>query len=136
MLQWPLVEERCYLDETASHLGVDRTTLYRWIRAGTIHPRREPGGRQFFYRSELDDLMDPQGHITRPLMQLQDQLHGLAQKLRRLDPEIYPSAGQDARRLEGMAESLKPLISTYIEAQVPRPLGRPTKLSSRNQNSL
>jgi excisionase family DNA binding protein len=125
------MEERCYLDETASHLGVDRTTLYRWIRAGTIHPRREPGGRQFFYRSELDDLMDPQGHVTRPLMQLHDQLHRLAQKLRLLDPEAYPSARHDARRLEGMAESLKPLISTYIEVQVPNPLGRPSKLTHR-----
>ncbi len=130
MLQWVgNMDERCYLDETASHLGIDRTTLYRWIRAGYIHPHRQPGGRQFFYRAELNDLMDPDGHITRPLMQLHDLAHGLAQKLRRLDADVYESSRPDARQLEGMAESLKPLIGRYIAAQVPSSLGRPIKLS-------
>ena len=129
MLHFANMEERCYLDETATQLGIDRTTLYRWIRAGYIHPHREPGGRQFFYRGELDDLIDPDGHITRPLMQLHDLAHRLAQKLRRLDADVYDSSRQDARRLEAMAESLKPLISRYISAQMPSSLGRPVKLS-------
>ena len=73
--------------------------------------------------------MDSDGHMTRPLMQLHDLAHGLAQKLRRLDADIYDSSRQDARRLEALAESLKPLISRYITAQVPSPLGRPVKLS-------
>jgi hypothetical protein len=73
--------------------------------------------------------VDPDGRITRPLMQLHDLAHGLAQKLRRLDGDVYESSRPDARRLEGMAESLKPLISRYISAQVPNSLGRPIKLS-------
>ncbi len=73
--------------------------------------------------------MDPDGHITRPLIQLHDLAHGLAQKLRRLDADVYDASRRDARQLEGMAESLKPLISRYIAAQVPNSLGRPVKLS-------
>jgi excisionase family DNA binding protein len=122
------MEVRLYIDETADYLGVDRTTLYRWIRDGRIHPHRQPGGRPYFLRSELDDLLDPDGHVTRPLLQVYDLAHGVAQRLRRLDADLFPAACEHARMLEGLAERVKPLIGEYAGAQEPSRLGRPHKL--------
>lgn len=40
--------------EAAQHLGVDRSTLGRWVAAGTVTPTRRTAGGQ--YRWDLDDL--------------------------------------------------------------------------------
>lgn len=40
------------------HLGISMPTLRRWIKAGTIKPKRTPTGEYRFRRSELDLLLD------------------------------------------------------------------------------
>lgn len=40
--------------EAARHLGVDRSTLGRWVAAGIITPARRTAGGQ--YRWDLDEL--------------------------------------------------------------------------------
>lgn len=41
-------------EEAAVYLNVDRNTLYRWAREGTV-PHRKAGSRLFFSKGELDE---------------------------------------------------------------------------------
>lgn len=38
----------------ARHLGIDRSTLYRWVKRGTVPEHRTPGGRPWYDAAELD----------------------------------------------------------------------------------
>lgn len=42
--------------ELAALLGVDPTTVYRWIRAGRVRAGRYPSGRRVIPRAEVDRI--------------------------------------------------------------------------------
>lgn len=52
----PVPEERRLVStgDAARHIGVDRSTLGRWVAAGYVRPTRKTIGGQ--YRWDLDDL--------------------------------------------------------------------------------
>lgn len=41
----------------AQHLGIDRSTLYRWVKRKTVPEHRTPGGRPWYDPAELDAAM-------------------------------------------------------------------------------
>lgn len=41
----------------ARHLGIDRSTLYRWVKRGTVPEHRAPSGRPWYDPAELDAAM-------------------------------------------------------------------------------
>lgn len=41
----------------ARHLGIDRSTLYRWVKRKTVPEHRTPGGRPWYDPAELDAAM-------------------------------------------------------------------------------
>lgn len=45
----------------ARHLGIDRSTLYRWVKRGTVPEHRAPSGRPWYDPAELDAAMDGGG---------------------------------------------------------------------------
>lgn len=42
----------------ARHLGINRSTLYRWVKLGTVPEHRAPSGRPWYDPAELDAAMD------------------------------------------------------------------------------
>ena len=44
-------------DAACKYLRVKRLTIYRWVKAKTLNPKRLPGGELRFRRSDLDDLL-------------------------------------------------------------------------------
>jgi len=55
----PAIGPEPWLDTAATcdHLAISKPTLYRWVKAGRITPRRTPTGELRFRRSELDAIL-------------------------------------------------------------------------------
>lgn len=45
------------LEAAATHLGISKVTLRRWIKDGQLKPKRTPGGEFRFRISELESLL-------------------------------------------------------------------------------
>jgi excisionase family DNA binding protein len=54
----PGLEPWVGLEVAATHLGISKVTLRRWIKDRRLSPKRTPGGEFRFRLSELDELLD------------------------------------------------------------------------------
>lgn len=56
-LNTPSAEPWVNINAACAHLGISIPTMRRWIKAGTLKPKRTPTGDYRFRISELDTLL-------------------------------------------------------------------------------